>query len=149
MKKRYLRWFYVLVWALVIFLFSNQDGSASSSNNKFILYLLKSININIDYIFGNQTDYIIRKSAHFFEYFILCHFLFKALSIDIEHKKSILISLFLTFLYACSDEIHQMFVSGRAASFKDVIIDTSGGLLYLIIYLIKNKRAESIKNNFF
>jgi len=39
----------------------------------------------------------------------------------------------LSFLYACSDEFHQTFVPGRAGQFKDVLIDTAGALIGLIV----------------
>ncbi|QCX33578.1 VanZ family protein [Caloramator sp. E03] len=133
MNKKYKRWLYVFLWALIIFMFSNQNGNDSSNNNKFIIHILKLLNINIDYIFKNKTDFIIRKSAHFTEYFIFCYLIFKALYLDLDRKKSLLLSLLFTFLYACSDEFHQMFVAGRGPSFKDVMIDTFGGVFYLII----------------
>jgi len=42
-------------------------------------------------------------------------------------------------LYACSDEFHQLFVIGREGSIKDVILDTSGGMMGMLIVYIKNK----------
>ncbi|SKB00724.1 VanZ like family protein [Caloramator quimbayensis] len=145
MNKKYKRWFYVLLWALIIFMFSNQTGSDSSNNNRFILQILKSLNINIDYIFKSKTDYIIRKTAHFTEYFILCYLIFNALYIDLSRKKSLFLSLLFTFLYACSDEFHQMFIAGRGPSFKDVMIDTFGGAFYSIINHIREiKRRRFI-----
>lgn len=133
MNKKIKRWFYVFLWALIIFMFSNQNGNDSSNNNRFILEILKALNINIDYIFKSKTDYIIRKTAHFTEYFILCYLIFKALYLDLNRRKSLFLSLLFTFLYACSDEFHQMFVADRGPSFKDVMIDTFGGVVYLII----------------
>ena len=55
------------------------------------------------------------------------------------------------FLYACSDEIHQYFVPGRACMFRDILLDTAGGtvgilitmLLWAIISLITKKRTAS------
>jgi VanZ family protein len=33
------------------------------------------------------------------------------------------------FLYACSDEIHQLFVPNRSGELLDVLLDTFGGSL--------------------
>ena len=38
------------------------------------------------------------------------------------------------FLYACSDEIHQSFISGRDGNFLDVIIDSIGYLFGIFLY---------------
>ena len=42
-------------------------------------------------------------------------------------KSKILITFAVVVLYSVSDEIHQMFVPGRAAMFGDVVIDAVGG----------------------
>lgn len=41
-------------------------------------------------------------------------------------------SLLVAFLYAISDELHQIFVPGRQAALTDVVIDTAGALLALL-----------------
>ena len=43
-----------------------------------------------------------------------------------------LIPIGVTFLYACTDEIHPLFVPGRAGKFTDVLIDTTGGIIMLL-----------------
>ena len=45
--------------------------------------------------------------------------------------KSALFSLGLSVLYACTDEIHQTFVPGRAGMLTDVLIDGGGALIGL------------------
>jgi VanZ family protein len=42
------------------------------------------------------------------------------------------VSLAVTVAYGIVDEVHQYFVPGRAASFLDVLSDTSGGVLALV-----------------
>ena len=49
------------------------------------------------------------------------------------------------FLYACTDEFHQLFVPGRSGNFRDVIIDTSGGVLSAILFGLKRVFSEQIK----
>ena len=39
----------------------------------------------------------------------------------------------ITFAYACSDEIHQLFVADRAGKGTDVLIDMCGAVIALLI----------------
>ena len=54
-------------------------------------------------------------------------------------QKIMIYSLIGTFLYACSDEMHQLFIGGRAGQFTDVLIDTCGGCLTIIFYDVLTK----------
>jgi len=56
----------------------------------------------------------------------------------------------LSFLYAASDEFHQSFVPTRSASFKDVLIDTIGIVVFYIVivtlnFVIKQKNNPPMK----
>ncbi|MCQ8212789.1 VanZ family protein [Cetobacterium somerae] len=119
----------------IIFWFSNQDGEESLKQSNLILQYLKELLaiFNLD----------VRKLAHFTIYLILgsCYFLsFKNLD-----KKAGILSIVLTFLYACTDEFHQSFVPGRGPAFKDVGIDTLGGILGIsILYKFTNYYKKPI-----
>lgn len=63
-------------------------------------------------------------------------------------KYALAMSILLSFLYACTDEIHQIFVPGRSAQFRDVLIDTLGAsfgtlIAYLILKLITKIKEHS------
>ena len=60
------------------------------------------------------------------------------------YKKTVIISFLGTFLYACSDEFHQLFIYGRSGEFRDVMIDSTGGIigLLLIIFIVKYKQIN-------
>ena len=65
-------------------------------------------------------------------------------------KYALAMSIFLSFLYACTDELHQIFVPGRSAQFRDVLIDTLGAsfgaiITYLIIKLFAKIKICSHK----
>jgi VanZ family protein len=47
------------------------------------------------------------------------------------------VTVVFVFFYACSDEIHQLFVLGREGAFRDVIIDTVGGITLILINLFR------------
>ena len=63
-------------------------------------------------------------------------------------KFALNLAILFVFLYACTDEFHQLFIEGRSGRFRDVLIDTAGGFLCYIIILIKNKRKKkNIRDN--
>ena len=81
------------------------------------------------------TDHIVRKLAHFSIYAALG----VCVSLAAGRRKLFsfgsLISAAVCFIYACSDELHQSFIPGRSCEFKDVLIDTSGSVLGILISL--------------
>lgn len=133
MKRKYLKWALVIIWAIVIFMFSSQTGEISNNNNRFVVDLFKMIGINLDSYFGDMIHLIIRKLAHFFEYFIFYYLVYNALIEDISHRSALIASLAVVFIYACSDEIHQAFIPGRGPAIRDVLVDTGGGLLCMLL----------------
>ena len=62
-------------------------------------------------------------------------------------KHPLIMSIFLSFLYACTDEIHQFFVPGRSAQFRDILIDTLGASFGVIITHLIIKLFTKIKTH--
>lgn len=133
MVKRILKWSLVIVFMITIFMFSNEPAVQSEEKSKFVIYFLNILGINIESAFGSLADFIVRKAAHFTEYFILYILIFNALHNDLNKKTALFYSLILVFLYASTDEYHQLFISGRSGRLRDILIDTSGGTLGLIL----------------
>lgn len=67
---------------------------------------------------------------HATEYLILSILMLNWLrNYEIKEWKAVVISIIISFLYACTDEFHQLFVDGRTSQFTDVLIDTFGAIL--------------------
>ncbi len=81
----------------------------------------------------SAITFIIRKTAHFSEYALL-GFLWYILLKDT--RSGMFISLSMTFLYAVSDEFHQLFVAGRSGQISDVLLDTCGGCFGVAVAFI-------------
>lgn len=141
-KKKIISWILLLAWMSFIFYMSQQNGQESSSQSGIVIKILSNIGISFTEESKNLITFIIRKGAHMTEYFILYILLFNVVSNYFNSRKTIRISLYILILYAASDEIHQYFIPGRSASFKDVIIDTCGGT----IGLIANNYYRKVKN---
>ena len=97
------RWLPVVVWCGVIFALSS----------------IPSLNSGL-----GTWDLILRKCAHMTEYAILAVLLLRA-------TRSPRAAFALAAAYAVTDEIHQLFVTGRHGSPLDVAIDSAGAVLGL------------------
>lgn len=99
----------------------------------------------------------LRKCMHASVYFVLSILIFNCLkTFKISGWKTIIIPIGIAFLYACTDEFHQLFVDGRTSQFTDVLIDTFGAILgiaminiaIIIIIKIKQKKYKKISKNY-
>ena len=155
---KYLRIVLLIIWMALIFSFSNDNGEVSSSRSDVIVKQLFTCYYNITNkeidsekleIYTKNTTLVVRKTAHIIEYlvlaFLLCSVIKDYKNLD---KKFMLIALILCFLYACSDETHQLLISGRSAKIYDVFIDTFGSFIGIMIYkFICYRRIINKKTN--
>ena len=134
--KKIVKLLLIVIWLLVIFLFSNQDGSTSTSLTNGILE---------KYLFFVDSDIffmIIRKMAHITEYFILGILVLNFIN-EFKIDKKIVVSILICFILASFDEFHQLFIHDRTGCLLDVFIDMIGASLgILILSLIKNHKKQ-------
>ena len=135
MKKR-ISILLVVLWMLFIFNMSSYNSIDSNNQSGFIVNIISNI-LNINDL--DTLSFIIRKIAHFTEYFILG--LFTQNMIHNYNKKKY-ISIIICIFYAISDELHQSLIPGRSCQILDVIIDSIGSLLgiYLLHIFFKTKK---------
>jgi len=94
-----------------------------------------------------QIHEIARKCCHLAEYSIFAMLLWRAFSREWGGWRSWPLQkvgtvLAFVFVYAGSDEFHQLFVPTRAARFTDVLLDTAGGALGLLaLWLLQRVRS--------
>ncbi len=135
-----------IIWMIIIFLFSNQSASISSNNSHSIIkntivrvYKLFNSNPSEEEISNiiKKYDYPIRKLAHFLEYFILGLLIF--LTLKTYKINNIYIMILICFIYACTDEFHQLFIIGRSGNFKDILLDSTGSICSILFFNKKRK----------
>ncbi len=135
MFKKILLWCALISCMSLIFYFSSQKATQSkSTSSRFIKTIVRIIDFNdklseeeIDAISENLST-LVRKTAHFSIYALLGVLSSLLLSqYKIYGMRQFLFAILFCFLYACSDEIHQLFVPGRSGEIKDVFLDTFGG----------------------
>ena len=144
-----------IIWMGVIFMFSAQvsDESKSSSNKVTSAVVNTVISIKKENISEEKRQkiiedktFIVRKTAHFTEYFILG--LILILYLQTKEKlttKYIILAIIFCVLYATSDEIHQLFVDGRSCKIMDILIDTCGSSLAILGFTSIYKLTTNLK----
>lgn len=136
----------VIIWMIVIFIFSAMSGEESGALSSGLVHALLK---NIPSLSESELAHlVVRKLAHMTEYAILC-----LLVINLEKQigfkikiKHVLIGIFISCIYAVTDEYHQSFVNERSGNIIDVGIDTFGaaiaGIAVLIVSRFKNKEKD-------
>ena len=118
-----------ILFMIIIFWFSHQTGTESSGLSTYIVNWLEN------HLHIIVPELIIRKMAHMGEYALLTFtFIYGFSKNKFILQKVLLFSLSATFLYACSDEFHQLFIVGRSGQLADVMIDTTGGIIAIILF---------------
>lgn len=144
--KRVINIILIVLWMSLIFVLSNDTAEESSKKSDGLIVRCVQDIIKRDLSTKEKEKVLkylvkpVRKSAHFFLYFVLGILiinLFK--SFELFNYKTILLAILLCFLYACSDEIHQLFIKGRSCEVRDILIDTIGSLSGISVYYLFSK----------
>jgi len=119
-------WLPVVFWCFLIFYFSSIPNLKASQNPLW--------------------DEIIRSFMHGVFYAILYFLFFRAVNF-VRKVKNFWWPLIFSFLYAFSDEVHQLFVPTRTFQLKDLLVDFTGAALGgLILWKLLPKAPSRLKN---
>lgn len=132
-------WIFVAAVAFVIFKFSCDTAEESSEVSGNLLDII------INFIGERIGHNTLRKIAHFCEFAALGFFTASAFRFTFRKVKFFL-PLIPCALYAASDEIHQIFVPGRAFGFFDIFIDSCGSFTGILVFLLLIFIIEKIIN---
>jgi VanZ family protein len=129
-------WLPLLVWLGVIFL-GSIDLMSAEHTSRFIVPFLRWLKPDISPEALASIHFIVRKCAHLGEYAVLALLLLRAANFMTNLKRSLAI-LYVSVWVAClfvatTDEFHQTFVASRGASATDIMIDSGGAILGLLI----------------
>lgn len=134
-------------WMCTIFSFSAQPAVESDKVSGSVAYQVVEAFDRIFHIglpeeemerYAQNINYPVRKAAHMTEYAILGLLSFSCLAgYRKRDGRTFFLALGIAACYAVTDEVHQLYVPGRAGRFSDVCIDTAGAALGLfILYFI-------------
>lgn len=141
----------IIVWMVIVFSFSNQGGTKSSNTSrKVTIAVVQAVSdktIEENKLLLEKMEKVIRKLAHYTIYavggFLIMNY---AYTTNKKTKEKVFYSTAFGTGYAVTDELHQLFVSGRSARIFDVGIDTLGIVTGIGIYVIMRKAIERLKD---
>jgi VanZ family protein len=146
-QKFLLYWLPLLGWMCVIFTASSDTQSARHSSIYFeplVHWLFPSMSqAHIE-----ELHYAFRKGCHMMEFAILAVLAWRA--IRQPTRKDLRpwrwneagLALALVFLYAASDELHQVFIPSRTGQISDVVVDVIGGIIGLTLLWLAGKKFK-------
>ena len=152
--KKILIWIPAVILAIIIFGFSGQNGEQSKGLSYKVAEILvdgaDALHlIDIKYIGREhaieQMQTPVRKIAHMTEYAFFALSVYIALAVnEIKWRWTKYAAFLIVVAYACTDEIHQLFISGRNGSVVDVLIDATGGFKAIFICMMCDKRRKVV-----
>ena len=139
----------IILWMILIFLLSNQPANESSKLSDGLIE--KTIGNIYKTTHKNPTEEkqkeikekyttLVRKTAHFTIYLILGLLVATLLKqYNLTSKQIIIYGVLICMTYAITDEIHQIFVKGRSGELRDVLIDTCGSTVGILLTKLNRK----------
>ena len=142
----------IILWIFAIYKLSSMNNKNSNGKSSSIITVFIEDALDITNKYGITNSHPnevklekasallntpLRKVMHAFVYFVLSFLIILMVNVIFKNKKfvlSFIITGLLIILFSSLDEYHQTFVVGRTGQFKDVLIDSIGGMCGIIFY---------------
>ena len=153
-----LLWGFVLLWMFFILGLSSHPAEISNEESSYFVEILARISstledrLHIPMPDLDQIDFLVRKSAHMFNYFVLTLlliFAFKVsfLMVDKSWLRSLTGAGVISLLFSMLDEFYQTFIPGRAGRITDVGVDLIGTLIGIgLMLFLFNDRLDTVES---
>lgn len=148
--RKFLYWIPALIVMIIIFYFSSKTGTESNSqSDPIVLSILRTLHLseNIKLF----ITLLVRKFGHISEFALLGFCVSFALtkSFSLNWFKTETYAILISYIYALTDELHQLFVPERSGRFSDTLIDlvgiVIGSLLFVLVYKLWSKFIKKEK----
>lgn len=137
----------LILWMCFIFAMSSRPADLSTQDSNFVGALVgrlvipdfEELSPDAREEFVMSIDHTVRKLAHACEYALMgilsLAAFFPGFTPSSKANRAVLISWLICLIYAATDELHQLFVSGRSGQFSDVMLDGAGAAVGVLICL--------------
>lgn len=136
-------WVPVALWALLVWSLGG-EGFSASETSRFIVPLARWLFPDLSHRELWQLLYAIRKTAHLVEYAILALLVVRALWLgkrpSLAFSAALALAIVVTF--AAADETRQGRSATRTGSHYDVLLDTSGAVVAVVLLVFLQLRRE-------
>ena len=137
-------WWPAVLWGCLIFYLSTD--TFSSEHTGAVLYgVFHWLVPSLTSAQFAPIHHLIRKSAHFTEYFVFCVLLFRGARSERDGWRWTwaLAALSIAAGYSALDELHQAFVASRTASPWDSLLDSVGAFAASLVLFVWYRRRPS------
>lgn len=134
-----------VLFAIMIFCFSARNGEESTEDSytvgmefgRIVHPDFKNWSEEAQLAFAAKVDHPIRKLAHATEYAVFA-MLLCGVWLDARRKRKVsaLFAWGTATVYAATDEFHQLFVPERSGQVKDVLLDSCGAAVGVLILML-------------
>lgn len=124
----YICWAIIVLWQVLVFWFSAQEGGSSSQQSSALLRLLRLAGLQLG-------EGVIRKAARAFLYATL-GVLATLATLRYRPALQALTIFSVVLISAVIDELHQHFVAGRAAQVSDVLLDVASDTVAALLTIL-------------
>lgn len=137
----------MVVWMAVVFIASTDLG-AEAHTSQILLPLMRWLVPNLSPSGFEEVQFFVRKAGHVTEYAVLALLILRALRILRGSAGAgwswslALWALGASAAYGATDEFHQYFVPSRGPSVRDVLIDSCGAALGLVLAFLWIRRRS-------
>ena len=138
--KKYIAYVLWLFWLFIIFYLSNQPGNISGGESSHLIYNTLKIIYSFFHLDSSNLNNIVniihnllRECMHSLEYLILGVLTINLLIQTQVKENKMIITILFCFIYAATDEIHQLFIPGRTFEYFDILMDMVGTLIGTLI----------------
>lgn len=134
---KYLWLLLALVLTCVIFINSSLPASESAKISGWGAQIIDKFCVMLGIYFSGDTEYLLRKLAHFLEFTFLGLLWCKTFaSFHVSNRAATGYILFLCLFIAVVDEYIQLFSLGRSSLVRDILLDFSGAFCAWLWYRI-------------
>ena len=143
--KLFLVWLPAVIWYGLIWLLSAQPAEQSTVVSDTVTENVlvvggsgySGVESAVQESIEELLSFFIRKGAHMFLFFVLAILVWFALVQLMKHRPRRAVAVAaLSILLAASDELHQKMIPGRSGELRDVLVDTAGILIALLLFTI-------------